>query len=84
MPFRVDAFRLDGKAALVTGAGAGIGRSIAELFASAGASVVVSDLHAEGAEAVAASIRADGGRASGIACNVVKEEGRVAAVQGAL
>jgi 7-alpha-hydroxysteroid dehydrogenase len=44
MHFDIDSFRLDGKSAVVTGAGAGIGRAIAELFASAGASVLVGDL----------------------------------------
>ena len=47
---------LHDEVALVTGAGAGIGRAIALLFAEAGAAVVVSDLKAEAAEAVAAEI----------------------------
>lgn len=66
--------------ALVTGAGAGIGRAIAMLFAEAGAAVVVSDLKAESAKTVADEITAAGGRAIGIACNVTEEKDRVAAV----
>mgnify|MGYP001767348642 CR=1 FL=1 len=73
-------FRLDGAIALVTGAGAGIGRAIAETFAGAGAAVMVSDLKAETADAVAAEIVAAGGRSVGVACNVTQEEDLVAAV----
>lgn len=52
-----------GKVALVTGAGAGIGREVARWLASAGAAVGVNDLRAEKATAVVAEIEAAGGRA---------------------
>ena len=52
--------RLDGRTALVTGGGSGIGRAICRRFASDGASVVVADLVGERAEEVAAEV---GGRA---------------------
>jgi len=62
--------RLQGKVALITGAGSGMGRAAAELFAAEGASVVVSDIdEAAGNEAVAA-IRAAGGDAAFVRANV--------------
>ncbi len=71
--FDESSFRLDGAVALVTGAGAGIGRAIAETFASAGAAVAVTDRDEESAEHVASIISRAGGRACGISCNVLDE-----------
>jgi NAD(P)-dependent dehydrogenase (short-subunit alcohol dehydrogenase family) len=56
--------RLDGKVAVITGAGSGIGRAAATLFASAGARVVVADLLGDHAEEVAGEIAANGGDAT--------------------
>ena len=64
---------LTGHVAVVTGAGAGIGRAIAETFAAAGAAVAVSDLKQESAAAVADGITAAGGKAIGVACDVTDE-----------
>ncbi|NBB70640.1 MAG: 7-alpha-hydroxysteroid dehydrogenase [Alphaproteobacteria bacterium] len=77
-------FKLDGQTALVTGAGAGIGRAIAEMFAGAGAAVVVSDLQRETADRVATAITEAGGRAVGTACNVTDEADLEAAVRTAV
>ncbi|HRO59197.1 MAG TPA: SDR family NAD(P)-dependent oxidoreductase, partial [Burkholderiaceae bacterium] len=62
--------KLEGKVAIVSGSGRGIGREIALKLASEGASVVVNDLDAAPAEEVVAEIRAAGGQAAGCAGSV--------------
>ena len=62
--------RLGGKLALVTGAGRGNGRAIADLFATEGAAVACVDLDTAAAQAVASGIQGRGGRAVGLAGNV--------------
>lgn len=64
--------KLDGKVALVTGAGRGIGRSVALKLASEGASVFVNDLDAEPMEECISAIAETGGRAMGIAGSVTE------------
>ncbi|MDQ3540779.1 MAG: SDR family oxidoreductase, partial [Chloroflexota bacterium] len=56
-------FSLDGKTALITGAGSGIGREIALLFAKQGATVAVADINEAGRTGVADEIANSGGNA---------------------
>jgi NAD(P)-dependent dehydrogenase (short-subunit alcohol dehydrogenase family) len=63
-------FRLDGKTAVVTGAGSGIGRAIALKFAVNGASVHILDINSQDAQSVADEIHKGGGKASAVACDV--------------
>ncbi len=72
--------RLDGQAAIVTGAGSGIGEGIARRLAQDGAAVLVADINAEAAARVAAEIEAAGGRAAAMAMDVTREEDVDAAV----
>jgi NAD(P)-dependent dehydrogenase (short-subunit alcohol dehydrogenase family) len=65
-----DGGRFEGRTAIVTGAGQGIGRAIAERFAHDGANVVVVDLNGAAAEAAAEAIRAGGGHALGVETDV--------------
>ena len=66
-------FELQGKAAVVTGAGSGIGAAIARLFARQGARVAVVDRDAKAAAAITAAINADGGSATAQTCDVSDE-----------
>jgi 7-alpha-hydroxysteroid dehydrogenase len=61
---------LEGKVALVTGSGRGIGAGIARKFAEAGASIVVTGRTSAEIDAVAAEIRAAGGKALAVACDM--------------
>jgi len=75
--------RLEGKIAIVTGGGSGIGRVASELFAAEGASVVVADVDPDAAESAAQSITIAGGRAEAVATDVSDEEEVAAMVQTA-
>jgi NAD(P)-dependent dehydrogenase (short-subunit alcohol dehydrogenase family) len=62
--------RLEGRVALITAAGSGMGKASAERFASEGAHVVVSDIDEAAAKEVAETITATGGSATAVACDV--------------
>jgi NAD(P)-dependent dehydrogenase (short-subunit alcohol dehydrogenase family) len=73
--------RLEGKVALITGAGSGMGRAAAELFASEGARVVITDVVADAGNAAVAAVRAAGGDATYIRADVSSWSDCVAMVQ---
>lgn len=66
-------FRLDGKVAVITGAGSGIGQAIALRFAAHGAAIRVLELNEQAAAATCQQIVAAGGEASAHACDVTDQ-----------
>ena len=80
MAGRSGLFDLTGRAALVTGAGGGIGSAVARALAGAGAAVLVTDVDEQAAAAVAEQIGLDGGKAEGFGLDVRDRAGAEAAV----
>jgi len=76
--------RLQNKTALITGAGSGIGRAIAELFAREGAAVVLADIDEAGGRATVELVAKAGGRAEFARCDVSKDAECKAAVDVAV
>src|SRR5260370_40100859 len=63
-------FSLDGRVALITGGASGIGEATARVFASAGAKVLIADLHQERAEQLARELPA----AQPLVCDITDEQ----------
>ncbi|MDO8617169.1 MAG: glucose 1-dehydrogenase [Dehalococcoidia bacterium] len=76
--------KLDGKTAIVTGGGSGIGRATASLFAQEGARIVVADWNEESAQAAAREIETAGGKAVAVKADVSRPEDVQRMIQAAL
>ena len=76
-------FSLQGRIALVSGAGQSVGAGIATVLARQGAAVIVNDLHADRAEKVAAGIVAEGNRAAPAVFDVTDLDATISAVRSA-
>ena len=70
----LDLFRVDGKTAIVTGGGRGLGEYMAHALSDAGANVVLCSRKLEACEGVKQDIEAKGGKAIALACDITKPE----------
>ncbi|MBP6599419.1 MAG: SDR family oxidoreductase [Giesbergeria sp.] len=77
-------FRLDGKVALVSGAGRGMGFGVAQMLAQQGATVIVNDFFADRAEAGAEALRSEGFKAFGAVADMTDREAVFAMVKNLL
>jgi NAD(P)-dependent dehydrogenase (short-subunit alcohol dehydrogenase family) len=74
----------DDAVAVITGAGGGIGRSLAQAFVARGTHVVITDIEGDAAETVAAELRGQGGRAIAIQSDVTQPDSVAHLVEGTL
>lgn len=80
----LDLFRLDGKTAIVTGGGRGLGAQIAEAYAEAGANVVICSRNLEACEEMSRKLNERGTESLGFQCDVTDPEQVRAVVEGTL
>ncbi len=76
--------RLEGKVAIITGAGSGMGRAMANLFAAEGARVVAGEWNAATLAEVVDEVRAAGGEITGVQGNIAKRDEAEAIVEAAV
>ena len=79
-----DAYRMDGRVAVVTGAASGIGAATCGVLAAAGASVVCADVDADGLASTVATVEAAGVRALAVPTDVTQRDQVAAMIDAAV